>query len=40
MRLHKVPLRGSHFQYRIQQPGGAYADQAVGIERSYLGHGG
>ena len=37
MRLHKVPLRGPHFQYRIQQPGGAYTDQAVGIERSYLG---
>ena len=36
MRLHKVPLRGTHFQYRVQAAGGAYVDQSVGVERSYL----
>ena len=37
MRLHKVALRGPHFQYRVQQAGGAYVDQSVGLERAYLG---
>jgi hypothetical protein len=37
MRLHKVPLRGPHFDYRIQQAGGAYISQSVPMERAYLG---
>jgi hypothetical protein len=37
MRLHKVALRGPHFDHRIQQPGGACVSQPVPMERAYRG---